>query len=95
MEVTLNSTSKIVNLNGTPARIWEGESGSGIKCHAFIVRIAVDKAQDCAEFETDLQEHVPPSIGIDTTYPDNCILAFVDGTGTAQPNNSDNHNSQQ
>lgn len=41
MKITLESTSKIVELNGVPARVWEGKSESGIPCHAFITRIAV------------------------------------------------------
>ena len=51
MKVFLVSTSKIVEANGVPARIWEGQTDSGIKCHAFITRIAVAKEDDCSEFE--------------------------------------------
>jgi len=61
MEVQLTSTTKIVEVNGVPARVWEGMSASGIKCHAYITRIAVEDSQDTSEFETELQEHVPPS----------------------------------
>lgn len=43
MKVTLENTDKIVTLaiNGkeVPARIWQGESESGIPVHAFITRI--------------------------------------------------------
>lgn len=39
MKVTLESTTKIVTLvidgKEVPARIWEGETSAGIKCHAF------------------------------------------------------------
>ena len=34
--VTLTNTSKIVTLNGVPARVWEGKTAKGIPCHAFI-----------------------------------------------------------
>ena len=61
MKVFLVSTSKIVEANGVPARIWEGQTDSGIKCHAFITRIAVAKEDDCSEFERELQECVAPS----------------------------------
>jgi hypothetical protein len=50
MIVTLHSTTKIVELQvGTawvPARIWEGETQSGIQVHAYITRIAVPPGQD-------------------------------------------------
>ncbi len=65
MEVTLKSTEKIVQLviNGrtVPARIWEGHSAGGVKCHAFITRIACHGDQDTAEFDEELQQHDPPS----------------------------------
>jgi len=61
MKVTLESTDKIVELtlNGqtVPARIWEGETAHGVRCHAYITRIAVHQDDDAAEFERDLQEH--------------------------------------
>jgi hypothetical protein len=41
MKITLESTAKIVEFNGLPARIWEGKTEGGIACHAFITRIAV------------------------------------------------------
>lgn len=67
MQVQLTSTSKIVELNGVPARIWEGVTDSGIKCHAYITRIAIDANEPpeaVAEFETELQEQRAPSAAI-------------------------------
>lgn len=61
MRVQLESTSKVVMLNGELARIWEGATESGIPCHAYITRIACDAQEDNAEFERDLQECVAPS----------------------------------
>jgi hypothetical protein len=65
MEVRLKSTEKIVTLvvNGhsVPARVWEGETIAGIKCHAFITRIAVASEDNASEFERDLREHATPS----------------------------------
>ena len=62
MKVQLHSTSKIVHLNGVPARIWEGITEGGVKCHAYITRIACDKDEPHAEeFERDLQEHQKPT----------------------------------
>src|SRR5437899_198422 len=69
MIVTLHSTDKIVELtlNGQtlPARLWEGETASGIACHAFITRIAVHQDLDASEFERELQEkHAPVSAAL-------------------------------
>jgi len=60
MNVELHSTSQIVDLNGVPARVWEGQTDSGIPVHAFITRIAAPAEADQAEFERELQQHRPP-----------------------------------
>lgn len=73
MEVKLKSTTKIVELNGVPARVWEGHTESGIKVHAFVTRIAVEKDEDVTEFEQELEEHEPPSEEIQS-YPARLIL---------------------
>jgi hypothetical protein len=74
MKVELESTTKIVELQtpkGTiPARLWEGMTANGIRCHAFITRIAVHKDDDAAEFERDLQEHAPPTPELARVYDD-------------------------
>lgn len=62
MKITIQSTTKIVHLNGVPARVWEGETESGVKVHCYITRIAIDKdEQRSDEFETELTEHAAPS----------------------------------
>ena len=69
MKITLENTSKIIELviNGqrVPARIWEGETTAGIKCHAYITRIAVSHRDDASEFELALQECRAPSSEIE------------------------------
>lgn len=62
MDVCLRSTTKIVAVNGVPARIWEGHTAAGVQCHAYITLIAVRNDHDATEFERDLQEHAAPSI---------------------------------
>lgn len=65
MLIQIESTDKIVHLNGVPARIWEGVTDSGVKVHAYITRIACDKDEPNTEqFEKELQEHRPPSAEI-------------------------------
>jgi hypothetical protein len=62
MNVQLKSTTKIVTLNGIPARIWEGTTEGGVKVHAYITRIAIDKDEpNSQQFEQELQEHSAPS----------------------------------
>ena len=64
MKVNLESTTKIVELNGIPARIWEGETESGIKVHAFITRIAAPEDADLRQFEAELKECRKPSADV-------------------------------
>jgi hypothetical protein len=61
MKIRIESTSKIVQLNGVPARIWEGHTERGIPVHCYITRIAVAKDQDASQLEAELQEHRKPS----------------------------------
>jgi hypothetical protein len=61
MKITIESTTKLVTLNGVPARIWEGRSESGVKCHAYVTRIAVAEGEDQSAFEHELKEQRAPS----------------------------------
>jgi len=62
LKVTIQNTSEVVMINGIPARIWEGESESGIKVHCYITRIAVaEKETRLEDFERELEEQAPPS----------------------------------
>lgn len=74
MKLTLQSTTKIVNLNNIPCRVWEGETESGIKCHAFISRVAIDKNEpNTDEFVNELHECKPPTTSVNS-LPLNLIL---------------------
>ncbi len=61
MKIEIESTTKIVQLNGVPARIWVGKTESGIPVHCYVTRIAVAKDADASEFERELQEHRAPT----------------------------------
>lgn len=79
MTVTLHSTDKIVELatpgGVVPARLWEGTTGGGVRCHAFITRIAVHKDDDATEFERELREqHAPVSPGLRGVYDARIVL---------------------
>jgi hypothetical protein len=71
MKITIESTTKIVTLetrNGpVQARVWQGQSESGIPVQAFITRIAPEIPQSdpridelTAEFERDLRRQADP-----------------------------------
>jgi len=78
MKVTLESTDKIVKLvtsgGEIPARVWEGTTDSGIPCHAFITRIAVDQEAATDQFQRELLETRHPSPAVDAAYPLRMIL---------------------
>ena len=73
MKITIENTTKIVNLDGVQARVWEGKSESGIPVICFITRIAVPEGEgvdvDHSEFRRELSEQRTPS-------PDVEILPF-------------------
>jgi hypothetical protein len=65
MKAMLESTSKVVEFNGIPARIWEGKTEKGIPFHAFIVRVGVGRGEDSTEFEAELKETRSPSVAME------------------------------
>lgn len=80
MKITISPTSKIVTLKpgaletGVQARVWEGETESGIKVICFVTRIACDINEPrTEEFYAELQEVDPPSPAIEA-IPNRLIL---------------------
>lgn len=72
MKITIRSTDKIVMLrpdvwaDGVPARIWEGETESGIRVQCFIARVAIDsKEPRVEEFQRELLGQDAPSTAIE------------------------------
>lgn len=64
MKLTLESTTQIVKLDGIPARVWEGQTDSGVRVHAFVTRVAVAEglpASHYEQFEKELKEQRKPS----------------------------------
>jgi len=75
MTITITSTTKIVLLNEVPARVWEGETSTGVKVHCFVTRIAIDKDETrVEEFERELKEQAAPSPKVDEAYPLRMVL---------------------
>jgi hypothetical protein len=73
MKIELESTTKLVTLNGVPARLWQGRTAAGVQVHAFITRIAVDRSDDTSQFEAELVEQTSPRPELDV-YPLRMIL---------------------
>lgn len=70
MKLIIESTTKVVTLrvNGADvaARVWEGQTDSGIPVHCFITRVAVanGKGLDHSQFERELAEQRAPSFEV-------------------------------
>jgi hypothetical protein len=60
VKITIESTNRIVEVDGVPTRAWSGRTESGISVVCFVQRIAVDRFEDCAEFDRELTEPEPP-----------------------------------
>ena len=66
MKIIIENTTKIVTLNGVYARIWEGETDTGIKVHCYVTRIAIVPNQEHeAEFEKELEKQKTPSAAVE------------------------------
>jgi hypothetical protein len=61
VKIQIESTDRIVKVNGIEARVWEGETESGIPVIVCVTRIAVNADQECSEFERELLERRAPS----------------------------------
>lgn len=76
MKIILESTTKLVHLNGVQCRIWEGQTESGIRVHAFLPRIAIDEnetEENIQLFQKELQECRKPSPELNV-YPLRMII---------------------
>jgi hypothetical protein len=61
MTIIIESTSQMIEINGVPARVWEGKTQRGQKVVCAITRIACEESANQAEFQADLREQKPPS----------------------------------
>lgn len=65
MKLTIENTPKIVDLDGTPARVWEGHTESGIAVLCLITRVAIRNDSDQVQFERELSEQKAPSPAVE------------------------------
>lgn len=62
MKLTLESTTRIDEVNGVPCRLWQGQTERGVQVHAYIAMVGVDRDDDASELERDLKEHAQPRV---------------------------------
>lgn len=82
MKIAIESTSKMVLIDGAPARIWEGHTENGVKVSCFIARVCFEQAEHFKEriaselniTRTPSVENWGPSAEIDRSYPSRLIL---------------------
>lgn len=65
MKITIESTTKIVKLDGIDCRVWEGQTERGVAIHAYIPRVAVRNDSDASQFEEELKEQRAPSAEVE------------------------------
>ena len=63
MNVTLQPTDRMTEINGVPARVWEGTTGKGIPVFCLITRVGIREDHDAAELEAELREQRAPCSG--------------------------------
>lgn len=73
MKIQLENTTKIVELNGVPTRVWEGFTETGLRIHCFIALVAADKDDDSRELAIELSAQSAPSPAIEA-YPLRMII---------------------
>lgn len=74
MKITIESTERVVEVNGVPARVWEGVSEGGVEVFCLVTRIAVKKDADCSQFDHELAEQRAPSIDGVRSFPLRMVL---------------------
>jgi len=73
MKIEIESTETIIELDGVPARVWEGHTKSGIKVHCFVTRISPQTNENIEQFEEELKEQRAPSADV-IAYPLRMVL---------------------
>lgn len=70
MKITIQNTDKVVELNGVPARVWEGETESGVPviCHVSLISPQTHDQDANAQFERELREVHPASAAANRCY---------------------------
>jgi hypothetical protein len=64
MKISIESTTKVVFLDGVQCRVWEGTTERGVPMHCYIARVAVKNGEDMGQFEEELREMRQPSFEV-------------------------------
>jgi hypothetical protein len=67
VKIAIENTNRIVEVEAiagdkVKARVWEGETDSGIKVQCLITLIAVRNGEDTSQFERELKQQRAPQI---------------------------------
>jgi hypothetical protein len=60
MKASMESTDKIIEVDGVEARIWNGVTEKGVHFTALICRLGVKRGDDCADLEKEFRETQVP-----------------------------------
>jgi hypothetical protein len=74
MKITIEKTDEIAEVNGVPARVWNGVTEGGIACSVLVTRLAVSQLADASEFERELSETPAPQDLDDRVWPTRMVL---------------------
>ncbi len=61
MNIQIQSTHVLTEIEGRQVRVWDGLTESGTPCKVFVARLAVHRDHDASQFERELKEQLPPS----------------------------------
>lgn len=73
MKIEIENTTKMIKINGVPARIWEGKTETGIPVRCFVSRIVAESKFDLLQFDRELEQCRTPSPESER-YPTKLIL---------------------
>ena len=62
MQLQIEATEHIVEIEGVQCRLWEGTTVNGVPCKVFIHRIAVANDDDQSQFDEELREMPAPRL---------------------------------
>jgi len=74
VKLTIESTTRVISVNGVPARVWEGTSEAGVPVYLAVTRVSVPEGADQSEFTRELQAHRAPSDAAVLCFPLRMVL---------------------
>jgi hypothetical protein len=61
VRIAIESTGRVLELDGVPVREWRGRTEGGVDVLVFVHRVAVPDDADCAAFDRELRETIAPT----------------------------------